>query len=344
MSVESKVAGEEIAVDAVDVVDAIECAGDKFDFTANLSGPSNMSCLAAMMKERNIANDESLEFTQVFVEQFYNDTEHTPGDQCMYNGEPTIWGEIVWDHLHLLTYYYPSNPSDDVKRAAYQHVHALRFILPCEHCRQGFRFEILQTPVEEYLQSRETFIEWGIEVHTSVNKRLGKPPFDADATFKRLLAREHRTDTSTQQQQTQSKTAVITATQTKTAAVAASVSVAKQSETTHNEIKVVARREMTKHQQPANAVKAIGSSNVTTNTTQQQQQQRTNYGNRVVSTANTQSLQSVRSAMKRNAKHLTLQQKANLQKLQLAQKAKGIKEPAECKSCGSKKKLTPSVF
>lgn len=73
--------------------------------------------------------------------------------------------------------------------------------------------------------------------------------------------------------------------------------------------------------------------------------QKTTYGNTTHNMTANESLQSIRDALRRNGQRLSLQQKANLQKMQLAQQAKNIKEPAECKSCGGKNKpKTPSVF
>lgn len=320
---------------------AVAAAEATFDFRARLDGPSNMAELSTMMQERNIANSDDLQFDEEFVDQFYNDADHTPGVECMFNGEPCVWGETMWTMIHLLTYYYPAEPSDNVKRAAYQQIHAYRYTLPCENCRRGFRKELLETPVEEFLESRETFIEWGIEIHTSVNKRLGQPDFDTDATFKRILARENakknkKDATANHSGGKDSNKALSSA---KSTAKRGKQSVAAQTRgAVGGDVATTTSR---KHVQNA----AVASNAATTSATSQiSKRKTTNYGvqNRHVSAQ--QSLQSVRDALRRT-NVLSLQQRANMLRNQRSKEARRVKEPAECKSCGnSKKPIQPSAF
>jgi len=348
-------------------------AATTFDFSAPLSGPSNMNALATQMTERGIANDDTLLFTEEFVDQFYKE-DGTPGETCMFNGDPHVWGDVFWTYLHLLTYYYPAHPSDDVKRAAYNNIHSLRFLLPCEHCRRGFRKEILETPVEEFLESRETFIEWGIEVHTSVNKRIGKPPFNTDAMFKRILAREHVAAPATPVTPTATATPATVAAAASSAAPASKPSQhhhtqhhakhqAPSGSTAHAHEKQEKRRSV-KHNptssssgaanqfvqrsellnnrhdmQPAPAIAAAAHAKTSYSVASAPATTSTSH---VVKAS--ESLQSVRDALHRTGQ-LTLQQKANLQKRQRTQEAQNVKKPAECKTCGGAGKAkVPSKF
>jgi hypothetical protein len=351
-----------------------------FDFYAPLSGPANMKVLAHMMAERKIANDDVLQFTKEFVAQFYPD-DGSPGEQCMFNGEPTVWGDPFWSFLFLLAYYYPAHPSDDVKRAAFATVQSLRFLLPCEHCRPEFRKEILETPIEEFLESRESFIEWVIEVRSNVDKRLGKPPFNTDAAYKRLLAREHTHDQQHSQASPAHATTVFTtaatpvhvATTTTAAQSSSSATkkvVASSNSSSHSKsssghekrravksntaassvhanhgagTQVVQRADMLNH----HSTKAAPAVQHLQQQRQQQQaaaaaQGKTTYGMNQIVTAN-DSLKTVRDAMSRNSK-ISMLQRANVQRNERAKEAQNVKKPAECKSCGKGKAMKPSVF
>jgi len=310
-----------------------DVAADCIDFKAPLRGPSDMKELLSMMQQRGIVNEENLVFDEDFVSQFYDDDNQTQGVERMFNGEPRVWGDIFWTMIHLLTYYYPENPSTDVKQAAYQWVQSLRFLLPCENCRRGYRRELLETPVEEFLDSRETFIEWGIELHTSVNKRLNQAPFDTDATFKRILTKEKRA-----QKQRANEVA------------GGKLKTARSVDTTH-----------AKHSRVSSAPVRVNRSSLQTTgrgkhnvesrvdqqktSSQQFAPKRTTYNppGRQNATA-AQSLQSVRDALKRGSK-LSQQQRANVLKNKRAQEARSVKKPAECKSCGSSSRpVKPSSF
>ena len=301
-------------------------AEDTFDFTQPLGGPRNVIELEKLMSERGIANDDNLQFDEDFVEQFYDDADNEPGEQSMFNGDPLVWGFAFWTQLFLLAYYYPTSPSANVKRAAYQAVHALRYLLPCTKCIRSFRKHMLEIPIEKYLDSRESFLEFCIEMRHAVDARMGKEPFDVDRFFKKLMASQN--DQSKEEKNVETTEKNVSTTQV-------------IQETVPQKKNVLKRVDLQK--------KSYTSSKKNANYTESSAKlsdgihlgQKTSYGLVGRQVNIDESLKTVRDAMKRT--NLSNQQKANLQKLERSKAVKQIEKPGECKTCGGKPKK-PSTF
>ncbi len=323
---------------------------DNFDFTAPLDGPRNIVELEKMMTDRGIANDDTLEFNEDFVEQFYNDGNEEPGETCMFNGEPCIWGFIYWQKLYLMAYYYPLKPNKNVKRATYQTIDAFRYILPCKNCTRHFRKTILEVFTEKCLDSRESFLEFVIELRNSVDTRLGKEPFDFDAYFKRILAAENVEKPEHN---------IVEEPQIVVAAESYPTLVTKKNENMQETLVVnrhnMQSRSFVQNQGVQHLTPSVSTTttSATTTTTRGAPQittsanghsvsaHRTNYGHVGRQVPPSESLKTVRDALRRN--NLNNQQKANMQKLARSKTAKGVEKPGECKTCGGKPKK-PSVF
>jgi hypothetical protein len=60
------------------------------------------------------------------------------GQQDIRQGySPRLWGRTFWETLHFITLAYPeSNPSAELRAAAYSFLHSLQFLLPCGSCRE----------------------------------------------------------------------------------------------------------------------------------------------------------------------------------------------------------------
>jgi len=300
---------------------------ETFDFTRPLRGPRNVLVLEKMMSERGIVNDDKVEFNDEFVEQFYDDVDEEPGEKTMFNGNPCVWGFIYWSNLFLLAYYYPIKPSDDVKRAAYQTIDALRYLLPCKNCERHFRKNILEIPPEKYLDTRESFLEFCIELRHLVDAQLGKEQFDVDAFFKKMLACE-KEDASHHQNHVDNSTSQPIESD-------AMLITKKTSEPVMQEQIVVDRRNIQRDGQ----VRVENAATATKETSHVAP--KTSYGLLGRQVQASESLKTVREAMRRNG--MNNQQKANLQKLARSKVAKQVEKPGECKTCGGKPKK-PSVF
>jgi len=84
----------------------------------------------------------------------------------------TFWGPSGWQFLHTLTFIYPENPSFNDKIKMREFMNSLCFILPCKYCRLSFTKYIKSLPINDYLDSRETMIEWLYKIHNKINKKL----------------------------------------------------------------------------------------------------------------------------------------------------------------------------
>lgn len=89
----------------------------------------------------------------------------------------TFWGPSGWQFLHTLTFIYPENPSFNDKVKMREFISSLCFILPCKYCRLSFTKYISSLPINDYLDSRTTMIEWLYKIHNKVNNKLRKQGF-----------------------------------------------------------------------------------------------------------------------------------------------------------------------
>lgn len=87
--------------------------------------------------------------------------------------EPSIWGPILWNELHKRSDIYSGNVESEKRWLS------LFFNwIPCQHCQNHFGEMLKKIPPN--LDSRESYKNWGIEIHNAVNKEIGKPIFAAN--------------------------------------------------------------------------------------------------------------------------------------------------------------------
>lgn len=87
---------------------------------------------------------------------------------------PACWGPLQWMALHQFARGYPrSNPSPAQRAAVQSYVTALSSVMPCPRCASHWQ-QIAPTVVDA-LDDRKALLKWTIDVHNSVNARLGKP-------------------------------------------------------------------------------------------------------------------------------------------------------------------------
>ena len=87
----------------------------------------------------------------------------------------TVWGPPIWHFLHTISFNYPVNPPDDVKKNYSDFILNLENILPCGKCRKNFKKNIKQLPLTlEKMESRNTFSLYIYELHELINKMLNK--------------------------------------------------------------------------------------------------------------------------------------------------------------------------
>lgn len=86
----------------------------------------------------------------------------------------SCWGPVGWAFLHSVTFGYPENPTDAERDAYGKYFRSLGAILPCDTCRNNYKKNLEELPIERYLGSRRELTYWGYMLHEKVNNELGK--------------------------------------------------------------------------------------------------------------------------------------------------------------------------
>jgi hypothetical protein len=107
--------------------------------------------------------------------------------------EPQIWGKHAWIFLHSITMTYPENPSNEDKKTYKNFFQSLDKILPCIICRVNYKKHINNVPIDNFLHSRRSLVEWLINIHNQTNTMLNKPTIEYDEVidnFKKLYKKD----------------------------------------------------------------------------------------------------------------------------------------------------------
>lgn len=101
---------------------------------------------------------------------------YTKKDYNSNNGMmTTIWGPILWQFLHIMSFNYPINPTDKNKKEYKKFIESLQNILPCKKCRDNLKKNLKDFPLTtKHLKNRLTFSKYIYELHERINKLLGK--------------------------------------------------------------------------------------------------------------------------------------------------------------------------
>ena len=87
----------------------------------------------------------------------------------------SLWGPSFWHVLHILSFNYPDEPTNDDKKNYYTFYYNLQFILPCQHCRDNLikNYKILPLTADVFKNS-STLSKYIYKLHELVNKELNK--------------------------------------------------------------------------------------------------------------------------------------------------------------------------
>lgn len=87
----------------------------------------------------------------------------------------STWGPAQWHFLHMMSFNYPINPTNEDKKHYKDYIYNLRYVLPCKYCRINLTNNLKKKPLNMcHMKSRETFSRYIYELHELVNKMLGK--------------------------------------------------------------------------------------------------------------------------------------------------------------------------
>jgi len=102
-----------------------------------------------------------------------NENENRNNDNNMIT---KIWGPSMWTILHSITFCYPNNPSDEIKKKYKLFFELIGDILPCIHCRESYKKMIKEgtTKLDDtVMTNRQTLTIWFYHIHEAVNHKLG---------------------------------------------------------------------------------------------------------------------------------------------------------------------------
>lgn len=101
--------------------------------------------------------------------------------------KPEIWGKYAWPFFHMVTMGYPENPTEKDKQRYFTYINCLKYVLPCDKCKNNLKKHLKRYPLtEEALSSRQALIKWGIDLHNIVNYYTGKPMLTNEAAVNEL--------------------------------------------------------------------------------------------------------------------------------------------------------------
>jgi hypothetical protein len=101
------------------------------------------------------------------------------------NGMMTnVWGPAGWVFLHSVTFGYPLDPDvfdKNLEQAPGTTKERYRiffencaFVFPCRYCRESYANFLVDDPVSDNLDNRESLTRWLWRIHENVNTKLGK--------------------------------------------------------------------------------------------------------------------------------------------------------------------------
>lgn len=95
--------------------------------------------------------------------------------------QSAIFGPAFWLTIHITSFNYPTNPSEQNKQDYCTWLLSIKNILPCKFCRENFHKNLQAANFSwKVMASRETFSRFCYDLHDAVNRMLNKtsPPFE----------------------------------------------------------------------------------------------------------------------------------------------------------------------
>ena len=92
------------------------------------------------------------------------------------NGMSTsIWGPLVWNTLHIISFNYPVNPTESDKKTYKEFLLSIGKVLPCVYCRDNFLNNLKKSNFSDKIfNNRDSFSRFIYNLHNVVNGMLGK--------------------------------------------------------------------------------------------------------------------------------------------------------------------------
>lgn len=83
-----------------------------------------------------------------------------------------VWGPCLWTFLHIISFNYPTCPTDEQKHHYYKFIKCLGHILPCKACRDNYEKNLkeLGFSKKKHLHNRETLARFMYDLHSHINE------------------------------------------------------------------------------------------------------------------------------------------------------------------------------
>jgi len=92
-------------------------------------------------------------------------------DEHKNNIDPRTWGKCAWDFLKYIALSYPSNPCHDTKLNYKAFFQLLGDVLPCESCQENYKNKLHDIPIDGYLESPSSLLEWLNIIEEDIKER-----------------------------------------------------------------------------------------------------------------------------------------------------------------------------
>ena len=87
----------------------------------------------------------------------------------------SVWGPSMWHYLHIISFNYPLEPTQQQKNKYKTFINSLQYTLPCKYCRINLKNNFKKYPLsDEIFINRDTFSRYIYNLHELINKMLGK--------------------------------------------------------------------------------------------------------------------------------------------------------------------------
>ena len=91
--------------------------------------------------------------------------------------DPNIWGRQLWYSLHIITFNYPNNPTNNDKNNYKNFFYSLINVIPCNYCKHNLKIHMKTLPLENALHNKIALVKWLFNIHNLTNKHLNKKIF-----------------------------------------------------------------------------------------------------------------------------------------------------------------------
>ena len=89
--------------------------------------------------------------------------------------QSSVFGPLIWHTLHITSFNYPVNPTDDDKKNYTNFLMSFEYTLPCVYCRVNFQKNIKHAGFSPaVMKNRDSFSRFIYKLHNCVNDMLDK--------------------------------------------------------------------------------------------------------------------------------------------------------------------------